>query len=376
MSAELALAPVAAGAALAVGLDVVARIGKLVGLDPTNVRNVGGFLSLIVLLAAHAVACGQVAISSSEPASVRLVAVAVLPAGAFAGLFAFFGLRALLTPLPDVEQCSPAHPSRFDAPMFWKSTWDLQPEEMDVLPTDFPNVREATTDGALVPVDLASLYKDRPLVLEMGSISCPIFCLRIAPMEKLAAEFGDRVNFAVLYGGEAHPTGGADDTGLIPADPAPEVRAKRVERLRSELGLKRRVLVDGADGAMQGRFGFMPNGVAVVDKTGKVTFWSRWNFPVETHLAIRHVLGEAGPDEPAPKPSAPGAADMEGLGPLNVMGLLYKISGLVGLADLLMSLLHSAIGGTLQRAGLPISLFTSDALETKICSTARRHAHV
>jgi hypothetical protein len=367
---SLLLVAAAAGAGSSLALDVSARALKLaLGVDPTNVRNVGGLFVIPLLLLAHFALCvlevaGHGVLFEVDGSWVsRGLSLVSLVAGVPALLVGFFLVRALLPPVA-TETCPLAHPTHFDSPTFRKVAWHLQPEQLvgNALPTDFPNVREATKDGALVPVDIASLYKDRPLVLEMGSISCPIFCLRIAQMLDLEREFGDRVNFVVLYGGEAHPSGGPADP-LLPADPAQEVRAKRVERLRSELGLKRRALVDGADGAMQGRFGFMPNGVAVVDKTGKVTFWSRWNYPVQTRLAVRRVLGEATADEPAPKSSPPGAADMVGLGFFRVLGLLYHISGLVGLADLCLSLPTSLIGGAIKQVGLlPVPITTEEVV--------------
>jgi Iodothyronine deiodinase len=381
---SLAAVALVAGAGVSGGLEIVAKLG---GVDGTSVRNVGGLVLLPILLLSYLAACAAVALGRITPpvpipptllppsggAAVEAVVSAVL--GAPAIVFAFFLVRAALSPLPDVPACSPAHPSRFDAPMFFHTIRDLVPEDMAVFPppdASFPHVRQVLPSGDLAPVDLKSLYADKPLVLETGSISCPIFCLRIAQMAKLVEEYGDRVNFVVLYGGEAHPTGGRDDVNTpIPADPSQTVRAARVQRLRAELGLSRRVLVDGADGALQARFAFMPNAVTVVDCKGNVTFFSRWNFPVQTRRAIRQVLGEASADEPLPKPSGPGDADMEGLGHAKVLGLLYRISGLVGLADLLMSLLHSQVGGALKSVGIPISLVTSDTISRRICAPSK-----
>ncbi len=52
---------------------------------------------------------------------------------------------------------------------------------------------------------LAQLTKDRPLVLYLGSLSCPVFRERCDNFAALWDEYSDRVNFAMHYPRDAHP---------------------------------------------------------------------------------------------------------------------------------------------------------------------------
>ncbi|MCI0541057.1 MAG: methyltransferase domain-containing protein [Verrucomicrobiales bacterium] len=57
------------------------------------------------------------------------------------------------------------------------------------------------------PVRLASLWKDKPLVLVTASITCPVSVERCPSLKALKETLDPRVNFAVLYVKEAHPAG-------------------------------------------------------------------------------------------------------------------------------------------------------------------------
>jgi hypothetical protein len=60
-------------------------------------------------------------------------------------------------------------------------------------------------DNAPVPLD--QLIGNRPLVLQLGSHSCPVYRYRRFGMAKLYADYRDRVNFLLIYTQEAHPAG-------------------------------------------------------------------------------------------------------------------------------------------------------------------------
>ncbi|MBA3564548.1 MAG: redoxin domain-containing protein, partial [Gammaproteobacteria bacterium] len=54
---------------------------------------------------------------------------------------------------------------------------------------------------------LTELIDDRPIVLQLGSHTCPVYRYRRFGMRELQAEFADRVHLLVVYTLEAHPTG-------------------------------------------------------------------------------------------------------------------------------------------------------------------------
>ena len=55
-------------------------------------------------------------------------------------------------------------------------------------------------------LDLAS--HSRPLVLNFGSATCPVFVAKLAEFEKMKAEYSDVADFLVVYIAEAHPQDG------------------------------------------------------------------------------------------------------------------------------------------------------------------------
>lgn len=101
-----------------------------------------------------------------------------------------------------------------------------------------PDFELATADG-----DIQSLlqFDGEFLVLEMGSITCPLFQSRRPVMETLNRKI-DGVSNAVLYVQEAHP--GAD----IPSHKNFDDKMACASRLKETDGETRIVLVDGFEG--------------------------------------------------------------------------------------------------------------------------------
>ncbi|WP_168193151.1 deiodinase-like protein [Rhodophyticola sp. CCM32] len=121
------------------------------------------------------------------------------------------------------------------------------------------------------------------LVLETGSITCPLFQSRRRMMGALEAEFPGISN-AVLYVREAHP--GA----AIPSHDSFEDKRACANRLREEDGEARLVLVDGIEGAAHNAYGGMPNAVFIINRNGCVLFRSDWNNPSATRQALATLI--------------------------------------------------------------------------------------
>ncbi len=120
------------------------------------------------------------------------------------------------------------------------------------------------------------------LVLELGSLTCPLFQSRRDGMDSLMAEFPD-LTHGVLYIREAHP--GA----RIPAHQSVEDKIARAAELRAD-GEKRVVFVDGLDGALHESFGSYPNAVFIINRNGCIVYRSAWNNPRATAAALRRLL--------------------------------------------------------------------------------------
>lgn len=121
------------------------------------------------------------------------------------------------------------------------------------------------------------------LVLEMGSLTCPLFQSRRGKMEKIK-DADQRVSSAVLYVREAHP--GAN----IPQHRNFEAKRACAQRLVTEDGETRLVLVDDLEGQAHKAYGGMPNTVFIINRNGCVVFRAQWNNPLATQRALDALL--------------------------------------------------------------------------------------
>ncbi len=139
-----------------------------------------------------------------------------------------------------------------------------------------PNFDLTTTDGTTRPLlDFEGDF----LVLELGSITCPLFQSRRSGMEPLGDEF-DGVDTVVLYVREAHPG------QAVPTHQSFDDKSACARRLKDEDGETRTVLIDGIDGEAHQAYGSMPNAVFIIDRDGYVRFRSPWNNPSATRKAL------------------------------------------------------------------------------------------
>ena len=133
-------------------------------------------------------------------------------------------------------------------------------------------------DASGAPVRLLD-FEGEFLVLETGSLTCPLFQGRRPGMARLDERFPD-VTFAVLYVREAHP--GAS----IPAHRTVGDKQACALRLAGEEGERRRSLVDDLVGTAHSAFGGYPNSVHILNRRGCVLWVSDWNDPGATGRAL------------------------------------------------------------------------------------------
>ncbi|SFR31633.1 Peroxiredoxin [Yoonia tamlensis] len=121
------------------------------------------------------------------------------------------------------------------------------------------------------------------LVLELGSITCPLFQTRRKAMTALARKHSNAVH-AVLYVREAHP-------GVaIPVHQDFAQKHSCANRLAEADGETREILIDGIDGAGHRAFGGMPNAVFIINRNGCVVFRASWNNPGVTARALEALV--------------------------------------------------------------------------------------
>lgn len=156
------------------------------------------------------------------------------------------------------------------------------------------------TDTSGKAVKLNSLL-GQTLVLETGSITCPLYVGKIKSMNALAAKHQD-VNFAVIYIREAHPG------NKISAHGNADNKAQNAKTLKNKEPENRTVLVDTLNGKLHEKLGLLPNMAYVINKTGTILYRADWNIPDRIDAVLDAIkAGEPISTEPADfTPVAPG----------------------------------------------------------------------
>ena len=138
-------------------------------------------------------------------------------------------------------------------------------------------------DSTDQPVILSSLWSEKPLVIETGSMTCPIALGHGLSMDKVVASFGNRANFAILYTREAHP-------GMLNGcHGSMEEKIERAQTMQARVH-ERRVLVDSLDGALHKQLGNHPNSVFIIDRQGVTVHSAYWNDPLEVQNTLNSLL--------------------------------------------------------------------------------------
>jgi K+/H+ antiporter YhaU regulatory subunit KhtT len=142
-----------------------------------------------------------------------------------------------------------------------------------------------------------SKWKGHVVVIEFGSLSCPVFRDRAAQMEKLRDDVGMRAAFLVIYTREAFPIGpenlqsNADNGISIPQATDLTERKAAAERAQQILHITLPMAVDSMTDEIAGAYGGMPNGAVVIGKDGKIISREQWTNPDSLRRAIDHAWG-------------------------------------------------------------------------------------
>lgn len=172
-----------------------------------------------------------------------------------------------------------------------------------------PKAGEKAPDFALKAIDGATvrgaeLWAKKPALIITGSYTCPVFRDRVPELERVRREFGDKLNYLVLYTTEAHPdadtspysnrvwvTPKNEKEGILVRQP--KTMAERVEvaqKCAAALKLEVPVAVDGMDDATWKAYGSAPNCACLVDANGKVVLRQGWFDGDEMAAAVRGLI--------------------------------------------------------------------------------------
>ncbi|WP_267643680.1 peroxiredoxin family protein [Haloarchaeobius amylolyticus] len=141
-----------------------------------------------------------------------------------------------------------------------------------------PDFEATTLDGETVRL---SDFEDEWVVLETGSLTCPITDSKVHAMDRLQRRFDDVV-FVLLYTREAHPGEHYDAHGSF------QEKLDRAREFAAEYDVERTVLVDDVEGTAHRTYGGMPNSVHVVNPDGVVVMRGDWNDVATVEEVLEH----------------------------------------------------------------------------------------
>lgn len=133
---------------------------------------------------------------------------------------------------------------------------------------NFKDAKVFTLEGE--EVLLSEYLNDKPLVLETGSMTCPMYAQSVPPMRKFEQQFPE-LDFVLLYVREAHPG------EKVPAHDTLQSKIGAAHLSRDHYQDNRVTLVDGIEGEAHKLYGAMPNSIYVIAPTGEILFHSIWN---------------------------------------------------------------------------------------------------
>lgn len=163
-----------------------------------------------------------------------------------------------------------------------------------------PELEVRRLDGS--EVELSELVGEKPIVLQLGSHSCPVYRYRRFDIFKLQRDYRDRVHFVVVYTTEAHPVGSnspyRDREWLsfpnwitntrVPQPESFDERLAQAEWSSTTLNRQDLILVDEFDNHTWKSYGSAPSAAFVIDINGIIVLRQPW---VEPH-GIRDALDQ------------------------------------------------------------------------------------
>jgi hypothetical protein len=141
-----------------------------------------------------------------------------------------------------------------------------------------------TLDGS--KVRLSDYLGSKPLVLETGSMTCPMYAQSADPMQDLIRKYPN-LDCLLLYVREAHPGGRRPQHRSLEDKIGAACQTK--QRYHEET---RPILVDDLNGSAHRYFGSMPNSIFIIAPDGKVISRSIWNNTIDIDLIFSKLASD------------------------------------------------------------------------------------
>jgi len=146
----------------------------------------------------------------------------------------------------------------------------------------FPAFELVTTNGQHLANE--DLFGDKPVLFIFGSMTCPMTASSAPTIQELDEEFGDRVEFIMLYVREAHPGENYRQAETI------EEKLKSARALQDFYGIDWTVAADKVDGDLHRALDPKPNAAYLANSNGEVLFRSLW---AADYGALHQALDDA-----------------------------------------------------------------------------------
>jgi len=130
----------------------------------------------------------------------------------------------------------------------------------------------------------SDVFDDKPVLFVFGSMTCPMTASSAPSVHELYEEFGDRVNFVMLYVREAHPGENFGQAETI------EDKIESARALQKFYDIAWTVAADNVDGDLHRALDPKPNAAYLANSDGQILFRSLW---AADYGAMRDALDDA-----------------------------------------------------------------------------------
>jgi hypothetical protein len=157
---------------------------------------------------------------------------------------------------------------------------DLQFRPGSAKPGDaLPPFELVTTGGGCL--ENSKVFGAKPVLLIFGSVTCPMTASAAPSMQELYDEFGEHIDFIMLYVREAHPGEHFAQAETL------EEKLEHAHFLKKLYNIEWTVAADSIDGDLHRALDPKPNSAFLMDKEGKILFRSLW---AADHQALHQAL--------------------------------------------------------------------------------------
>jgi len=180
--------------------------------------------------------------------------------------------------------------------------------------TEAPQIGQTAPDFQLKTpngktVSLAKLLGSKPIVLQLGSHTCPVYRYRRFSMSKLYQNYSDKAHFLLVYTLEAHPKGAINPyinkewvssfnyltNTIVKEHQSLEERSSMASYSSKKLNVAYPVVVDNMNNEIWRAYGRAPSAAFVIDQSGKIALRLPWVDPKEIANALDYLLEQNEP---------------------------------------------------------------------------------